>query len=291
MITRIVAFVLCTALLPLAAPARVRQAGDDVDLARVFRDVAGSDGTVEERTRRLVRWVNTTFKWSYTDYQKRTVEEIVRRRAGNCAELAIVLRALLDAGGIRSRWIGEINVQPRKESRLAAARERMVTAGNRMSVFGLRHNDHRWLEVQDAASGAWIPADPAVGVVGIHEWIAARMKFADRTLSPVPAIAETSKDMIVPFVVVVLDGRGGKPIENRSKHYLVDSFDAFYGGKLSGLAPWRAWVVDVEKLSALASSAFAGETNLHEHAALIEETAAEYERLGKRAGERGIAAR
>jgi transglutaminase-like putative cysteine protease len=46
------------------------------------------------------------------DNFRRTPEQIVEQRSGNCAELASVLRAFLDALGVKSRWISEINFQP-----------------------------------------------------------------------------------------------------------------------------------------------------------------------------------
>ena len=52
------------------------------------------------------------FEWSATDYQHRTVEEILVRRAGNCAEQALVLNRLLRALDIDTREIAEINIQP-----------------------------------------------------------------------------------------------------------------------------------------------------------------------------------
>lgn len=283
MLVRLVAAALGAALLALPPSPTRAQEDPDAPLAALAREVGGSTGSAEERARRLVRWINTNFDWSYTDYQKRTVEEIVRRRAGNCAELAVVLEAMLGAAGLRSRWIAEINVQPRNEKRQATAAEKVAAGGNRMSVFGLRHNDHRWLEVYDDATKTWFPADPAVGVVGVREWVASRMRFGKRTVSPVPAIAETSREMIVPFVVVALESRGGKPVEDRSRHYLVEEFDAFYGGKLRRLPAWNAWVRDVDRLSPLAAGAFAGTTNLHEHASAIEELAQVYARLGREA--------
>src|SRR5215475_3060220 len=79
--------------------------------ADIAQSVAGS-GTSIEKTKRLVAWINTSFQWTATDYQQRTPQEIIRRRGGNCAELASVLEVLLREAHIRYRWIAEINVQP-----------------------------------------------------------------------------------------------------------------------------------------------------------------------------------
>ncbi len=260
------------------------------DLNAVAREVAGESGSTFEKTKRLVTWINTTFKWSYTDYQKRTVAEIVARRAGNCAELANVLEALLNAAQIRSRWIAEINVHPYTPRRQKTAEEKVTQWGKRASVFGLRHNDHRWLEVYEESTQTWFPADPAVGVVGTKEWVAARLGFVNRPASPVPEIAAIAKDMIVPFVVIALESRGGKMVENRSQHYLIDEFDLFYQTKAATLQSWPQWQSLITQLSALGASAFAGEVNLHEHGQRIEELAQVYEKLKGEALERKLVA-
>ncbi len=257
-------------------------------MKELARSVAGDDPSTIGKTKRLVTWINTGFQWSATDYQKRSVEEIVNRRAGNCAELADVLFAMLQAAGIRSRWVAEINVQPRDEGRQARAEMRVAEQGNRMSVFGLMHNDHRWLEVLDDKSGSWFPADPAVGVVGVKEWVAARLAFGNRPAPPVPAVAEITKGMITPFVIIALESRGGKLVENRSNHYLIEEFNEFYDGRLGKLPSWSEWEATIRQLSALGASAFAGETNLHQHAKLVERVWRVYEKLRREGSEQGL---
>lgn len=248
-------------------------------LKELVQSVTGNKGTNEEKTRKLVRWINTNFKWSYTDYQKRTVEDIIRRRAGNCAELANVLAFLLKEGNIPFRWASEINIQPRKEDRLKTAMEKVAQNGKSMSVFGLMHNDHVWLEVLNEKDKTWFPADPAVGVVGMKEWVSARMAFNGRTVPVVPEVAEIVKEMFVPIVVIAKETRGGKPIEIRSKYYLIDGFNSFYKNKLTKLPSWREWDREIESISVLGKGAFAGETNLHEHQKEIEEVWQTYEKL------------
>jgi len=254
-----------------------------VNLQELVNQVTGDKGTNEERTRKLVKWVNTTFTWSYTDYQKRTVEEIVARRAGNCAELANVLAAMLKEGDIPFRWAAEINIEPRRESRQEDAAKLVAERGNRYSVFGLMHNDHVWLEVKNEKDGSWFPADPAVGVVGLRDWLRARVAFDQRTKPVVPEVAEIVKDMLVPFVVVAKETRGGKPVENRSKYYLVDSFNSLYNGRLAKLPSWTAWTHVVEEISPLGEAAFNGEANLHEHQKQIESVWQDYEKLRQEA--------
>lgn len=251
----------------------------DLDIPQLAKSVAGDSKSGEEKTRRLVTWINTNFKWSATDNVKRTPEEIIARRAGNCFELANVLEVLLKAAGIRSRWVAEINIHPKSERRQKDAVALIAERGNRSSVFGYMHNDHRWLEVYDEKTKSWIPADPSVGVVGTKEWIRARVAFQDRTISVIPAIAQTVKSMIVPVVVVALESKRGKPIENRTEFYLIDGFDKFYGKRLKKLPSWNEWKKLDAQLAPLASAAFTGDVNLHEHGKLIEQIAQAYENL------------
>lgn len=271
----------------LFAPAAPAQETSN-DIALLAKRIAGKTGRTEEKTRRLVTWINTNFKWSYTDYQKRTPEEIIQRRAGNCAELANVLATLLTKNDIEFRWIHEVNIQPKSERRQESAAKLVSEKGNRYSVFGLQHNDHVWLEVYDEKSKSWIPADPAVGVVGIKEWIAARMAFTERKQPQVPAVAEVVKEMIVPVAVAVFDRKTGKPIENRSEFYIIGGFNEFYGRKLQKLQAWNEWKTIDAEISQKVYAAFGGEVNLHEYEKLIEQIAQAYENLKLEAAERRL---
>lgn len=262
---------------------KAQESAPTQSLKDLVQEVTQNKGSNEEKARKLVRWVNANFKWSYTDYQKRTVEEIIQRRAGNCAELANVLSVLLTQANIPFRWVAEINIQPRKEYRLKTAIQMVLENGNRMSVFGLMHNDHVWLEVQNEKDKSWFPADPAVGVVGMKEWISARMAFNQRTISPIPEIAKVIEEMFVPFVIVVKEKRDSQPTEIRSQFYLIDGFNSFYKKKLSKLQTWKEWNEKVSKIADFGRGAFAGEINLHEHEKEIEEIWQAYEKLKQEA--------
>jgi hypothetical protein len=272
---------LLVALLVVCGPAQAGQAPPAEDLRALAARIAGSGGTPEERTRRLVAWINTEFVWTTTDYEPRTVDDIIRRRGGNCAELSRVLARLLDLSGIAYRTVREINVQPESARRQANAEDRIAKAGWRMSVFGRTHNDHVWLEVSDGAGG-WVPADPSVGTVGLDEWVAARLGLNDRRPPAVAAAAPIVADMLVPIAVVL----AGQRAEARSEAYLVKGFDAAYGGRLSTLPAWPAWVEQVRAFAPLACGAFAGTVNLHEHAAAIDGLGATYRALQRQAAGR-----
>lgn len=253
------------------------------------KEVVGTTSGSVEKTRRLVEWLHQNLQWSYTDYQQRTVEQILTRRAGNCAELARVLQAMLDQAGVKSRWVAEINIHPVTPRRQATAARKVEELGNRASVFGLRHNDHRWLEVFDEASQSWVPADPSIGRVGVDAWTRARLAFSDRLRSPIAAVDKVTQEMIAPVVVVAVDSRSSKVTETRSTHYLVDGFNALYGGKLSALAAWSRWTAAVDQLATAGAGAFEGRVNLHQHQQLIDEAAESYEALRREAAAAGIA--
>jgi len=259
-----------------------------VDL-KALADSVAPTGTTLERTRTLVHWVNDNFTWSYTDYVKRTPQEIVARRAGNCAELASVLRAFLDASGTRSRWVREINVQPQPTPRRQNDAAAMVTQrGLSYSVFGLQHNDHMWLEVWDDATKSWFPADPAYGVVGLNEWLPARLAMADRPKPRVAAVAPIAADMLVPFVVVAGEKRSGPFNDDRTDMYLIDGFNNLYGGRLTALPSWSKWVEAVHLLSPHARAAFDGKENLHSYNDDIAKLKKTYDDLSREASAKGI---
>lgn len=274
--------------LVLESTSFAQNSSPEFNLKELAHSIAGDQGTAFEKTERLVKWINTTFKWTYTDYQKRTVEEIVQRRGGNCAELANVLYALLQSANIQARWIAEINIHPKSERRQNDAEGLVKKIGNRGSVFGFMHNDHRWLEVYDEVKQTWFPADPAVGVIGLKNWVLTRLGFSNRPTSPVPEMANITRSMIAPFVVLAMESKGGAAKEDRSAFYLIDGFNQAYGKRLESLPSWQAWVAHINQLAPLAASTFKGETNLHQHINMIEQLSLIYEKLSREALERKL---
>lgn len=230
-------------------------------------------GPVPTRVGRLVSHLHRVMPFVATDYRERTVEDILQRGAGNCADHARVLKSLLESRGIQVRWIQEINLQSPSESRQAAASTKAAERGNRMSVFGRRHNDHRWLEVWDPEARVWFPADSSIGVAGTEAWVTQRLGFSDRPLAVV--------EMIAPVFVEALP----QPKEQvpRSTAYLIEGFDRAYGGRLAGLGAWPRWAAAVRTLEPLASGAFRGEVDLHRHQKLFDDLANAYASLASEA--------
>jgi hypothetical protein len=270
-------------LVPLSA-----QEAPTVDISRLATSVAGRGSTLE-RTGRLVYWINDSLTWSGTDYVRRTPLEILARRQGNCADLASVLRIMLDSLGIRSRWIREINVQPGQTPRRQKTAEEMVAQrGNTLSVFGLQHNDHVWLEVWDESGQAWFPADPAYGVVGLAQWLPARLALDDRPLPRVKAVVPIAADMRAPFVVLAQEKRSKEFEEDRTSFYLIDEFARLYQGKLASLPAWNEWVRAVREVSPHARLAFEGKEDLHLRTEQIGRLKLAYDSLTAQAAARKI---
>lgn len=235
--------------------------------------VSAGASTDYERAHAVVTWFARNFDWTYTDYQVRTVDEILERRGGNCSELARVTQAMLEELALPMRRVREINIHVESDARQQTAEQKVAELGVQLSVFGRRHNDHVWIEVQDRETGEWFPADPSMGVIGEREWLAARFGFGERrTLDP------TSEDMVVPFALFAEDADGNLA-ENRTAHYVIDGFDALYAGRLRQLPAWPDWERLVDALDDAALAAFHGRVDLHEHAAKIDTLAATYEAL------------
>ena len=239
--------------------------------------VAGTNDNYE-KAKNLLSWLSNHFEWKATDYQTRTVKEIIVRQGGNCFELATVYMALLKDLNLTYRPIAEINIHVYSEERGKRADELIKQSGNRMSVFGKQHNDHRWVEIYDEQRTEWIPADPTMNVIGFDQWLKARAWFGDRhTIND-----EFSGEMIAPFAIFVVNNNNKSLMEeNRTLYYMVSKLDSLYGGKLSKLPSWSKWVSGLQTLSVAAKKAFEGDENLHNYSDQISELVNVYQNLKK----------
>ena len=119
---------------------------DTIDLKAFAIDITAGVQDNYEKARTLLAWLGTHFEWKYTDYEKRSVQQIIARKGGNCFELATVYMALLKELNITYRPIAEVNIQKPDEQRGQRAAQLVKERGNQASVFGKQHNDHRWIE-------------------------------------------------------------------------------------------------------------------------------------------------
>ncbi|PHN05460.1 DUF4440 domain-containing protein [Flavilitoribacter nigricans] len=241
------------------------------DLSAFAHQLTSDDEPGLEQAETIVEWFAQHFNWTYTDYQQRTIEEILARKGGNCYELARVSQACLELLEVPIRRIREINLHLPTPRRQVDAEKKVQELGARASVFGHRHNDHVWLEIYDRVSDSWVPADPSLGVVGMRKWLAARYGFGKRySLDP------TSADMIAPFAVFTRDG---EEWINLTRKYAIDGFNELYYGQLTDLESWPKWTEGVEALEAKALGAFQNKTNLHQHTAGIKVLSEIYQQL------------
>ncbi|HEY2712739.1 MAG TPA: transglutaminase-like domain-containing protein [Chthoniobacterales bacterium] len=233
------------------------------------------EGTSSEvgRTRAIVRFLTRNFEWKTTDYQKRTVPEIIERRGGNCNDFSIVALAAMEELNIRARKVHEIHIRTNSPERGARADALVKEKGDSYSVFGRHHNDHVWLEIYDSSASEWIPADPWSGLVGTEDWMKGRVWFGPRS-----SLNPDAVDMIVPIAIFAADANGKFTID-RTKHYLVDEFDRLYDGRLHEQPAWQQWVAMLDILSQKVEGAFAGKINLHEYESQIDTLAATYDQL------------
>ncbi|HEY0733260.1 MAG TPA: transglutaminase-like domain-containing protein [Chitinophagaceae bacterium] len=250
----------------------------DLNIQNFASSISAGSSQNFEKAKTILNWLSSNFEWTATDYQKRTVKEIIIRKGGNCFELATVYMALLKELNIIYRPIAEINMHVLSDNRQQTAEQKILASGNRMSVFGRRHNDHRWVEIFDDTNNQWVPADPTMGIIGFEQWLKARAWFGERhTIAD-----DVSKNMIAPFAIFVADkNRSSVMIEDRSSYYMVEKLDSLYGNKLSELPSWNNWVEGLKNLNAAARNAFAGSENLHNYTSQIEALTMIYDQLKK----------
>jgi hypothetical protein len=234
----------------------------NLDLGVFAQQIVGNTSSNYEKAEKLLSWLSNSLEWKATDYQKRTVKEILARQGGNCFELAVVYMAMIRALHIQHRGIAEINIHNYSNNRQATAEEKVKQVGFGMSVFGRQHNDHRWVEIYDDRTNEWIPADPSMNVIGTEQWLKARAWFGQR----VTIDTQLTRHMIVPFAIFVVSDTSKRFMaENRTQHYLVHAFNKLYDNKLCKLPAWNQWVAGLNELDDLAQQAFSWKLNLHEH--------------------------
>ncbi len=232
------------------------------DPAALARLAAGDAGSPTEKIRRVVRWTHENLQWTATDYRSRSVLEILERGGGNCREQALVVQDFLARLDIASRMVREVNVQPADAARQESAAAMVAERGPRASVFGRRHNDHVWIEYFDAASAQWLPSDPTINIVGLDNWISARLGFGTRPVHDIVPYA----DMLFPITVLAVQPDGG--LHSRTRHYLVDGFAQHVPG-VAAAPSWPSWVELVATADAHLIRAFRGEYDFHRDDALV----------------------
>jgi hypothetical protein len=245
-------------------------------------EVSRNSSSDPDRARAVVLWLTQHLDWQATDYRKRTVQQIIDLRGGNCDDLARVALDSMKELHLQLRRVHDVHVRSPSAERGGRARALVKEKGDQYSVFGRHHNDHVWLEVYDPGTREWYPVDPWSGLAGLAEWMKARVWFGKRT-----SLAPDASEMIVPIGIFAADD-GEHFTVDRTRRYLVEEFDRMYGGQLHSLPAWRRWVGLLDQLDDKVKGAFAGTTNLLEYESQIDSLAATYEELRSEA--RGLSA-
>lgn len=265
-------FIAGTALLvPASACASARSSA--IDIPALSAEAVGSAASPSAKVEAVVDWTHHNLDWTGTDYTRRTVEEVLERGGGNCREQAMVVQALLAPAGVATRQVREINIQPPNPDRQQTAAEMVVERGPSASVFGLRHNDHVWIEFEDVAAGEWRPADPTIHLVDFEQWVTARMGFGVRPRHDVIPYG----DMLFPIALAATTP-DRHVIASRSRRYLIDAFGAYVPG-VAASPHWTRWTELIATADPLALGAIEGRHNLHEDGALMDALTAIYEAL------------
>ncbi|MDB5231999.1 MAG: hypothetical protein JWN76_2804 [Chitinophagaceae bacterium] len=245
-----------------------------INLKKMGAVITKGKFSTQDKVRAVIGWANANLEWTATDYVNRSAKEVLCKKGGNCNEEKKVVVALFDELGIKTRTIREINIQPENSQREKQSEELIASRGNSYSVFGLRHNDHVWIEYWDQENKLWEPADPTTGLIGLNEWLKSRVGFSER---PMNKILPT-KDMLVPFFIAAVDD-SNRIVETRSNYYLVKSFNDVYNKNLSRLPAWSGWRKLIEAAEPGATGALKGKVNLHDQNKLIKEIMDSYETL------------
>jgi hypothetical protein len=253
---------------------RVKSDTSHIALAKLASEITSSSSNTFDKVKSIIAWTNTNLDWTYTDYKKRNVIQILARKGGNCNEQAIVVRALLTELNIKTRKAVEVNIQPAREQRRKDAEAKIKEVGNRASVFGFRHNDHVWIEYFDEQNNQWIPADPTLNLIGYDLWVKARIGFEPRVTHSIVA----SADMLVPIAIFALN-TDGTIAEDRSEYYLIESFNNVYNHNLEKANIWSKWKEKLVFIQSKCRAAFEGKENLHLYDAKIKEIEILYKKL------------
>jgi hypothetical protein len=228
-----------------------------------------------DKAKCLLKWIDSRLTLTETDYRRRTPGQILIRGEGNSNELAGVYTALLRAINIKYRSVIEINLYTNSVEREKISEAKIKEFGNTMSVFGLRHNDHHWIEVFDPQAKTWLPADPSLNLFGMDQWMKERIGFGPRVMGD----TSTSHKMIAPFALFVLDSTGRSIVLCRSFYYLITQFNLLYDNKLQKLPAWKTWIKGIQFMQDHTRQAIEGKENLHLYSSNIASLESVYKQL------------
>jgi hypothetical protein len=174
------------------------------------------------KARYIIRWMHKYFL--LIPYKKenkqRHIFEILKEREGNCWEQVVCAMVMLRSIGIPCRLVSEVHY---KESKFPFLIKLFKSIFSCYPADGCNYSSYCWLEV--FIDRRWIPADPAMGIFGIREWLEARL---------------ISRREMFPILIFSEKGRGvASDMESRTKYYLLDCFDYFY--RIRSFSEYKIW--------------------------------------------------
>lgn len=241
-----------------------------IEIEKEIKSKLNGATSTAERVARLFSWICNEFQWIETDYVDRSFEEIMQRKAGNCAEQAKVVETLLSYIGIKTRWVLEINAQPDYIERQQFAEQLVAEQGNFYSIFGLNHNDHRWIEYYDADQRDWCPLDTSFAILGIESFMEKRLSFHHQSIP--------STEGIIPFCLFALDANH-QPLEERSSDYLIKKFLCSFRKNSSSTVLLEEWEALISELTSLGVKTYKQEVNFHLHQDRVKRFVQVYEEI------------
>jgi transglutaminase-like putative cysteine protease len=106
------------------------------DLRAFAKEVSKGTSSELGETHAIVLWLTQHFDWKTTDYQERTVQQIVERGGGNCNDLALVALAAMKELNIKVRRVHEVHIRTESIGRgeRSCTKLRLGRSGLRCSI-------------------------------------------------------------------------------------------------------------------------------------------------------------
>ncbi len=174
---------------------------EEANKIKAFTDEL-TKGTIsdEEKVRIITTWIHSNFSSTFGNPKYKTLTQFFEKRKGNCYHRSVLLLLMLQHLKIPARFVNEIDYD--SPGLIGILRELFGIVEN--VPCGMNHNNHVWIEAH--FDSQWQPVDANYGVVGIEEWLEARL---------------LSNRKRFPLIIYVLSQDG---FIRRSEYYLIERF-------------------------------------------------------------------
>lgn len=158
----------------------------------------------EEGIKTIVNWIHNNFRSTFGNPKYKTLSQFFEKKRGNCYHHSALLVFMLTHKKIPARFVDEINYDANKF--IGVFKEILGLIGD--APIGMNHNNHVWVEAY--FDNKWQPVDATYGVVGIEEWLEARL-LTNRGRFPLMIYAKEQNSLV-----------------QRSEYYLIEKFREVY---------------------------------------------------------------